>query len=361
MSSFFSRLSYSIGNEDWSTEEEGLKIEPSNRVLCITASGDRPLHILQHPCQEVVAVDANPVQNYLLDLKVAAMKKLDNPNYLAFMGISACSKRLHTLNLLNPHLSSLSAHYWRKHAKMVNKGILYQGDMENWVRRLTYLLRKWRKHEIQTLFSCQNLEQQKEFLEKGWNHKFWKRLFKIVLTPWLSRYLYIKDPGLYAHFDSSVSPGEVLYDRFMRFLHDHLAKENLLLSMVLLGEIHHEALPPYLTTQGIDLIRPRLDRLNVVTQDVISYLRSAPENHFDRFSMSDVASYLSYDSFVSLLNVIVHSAKPGARFCLRQFLSNHKIPNHLKHHFCQEPELERKLERKDRACVYHFNVGVIKK
>ena len=46
MTFFFSRLSYSFGNEDWRTEKRALGIRPHDQVLCITASGDRPLNLL---------------------------------------------------------------------------------------------------------------------------------------------------------------------------------------------------------------------------------------------------------------------------------------------------------------------------
>ena len=73
MAKFFKRLSYSIGNEDWETEREALSIQADDKVLCITASGDRPLNLLMNECREIVSIDANPVQNYLLELKIMIM------------------------------------------------------------------------------------------------------------------------------------------------------------------------------------------------------------------------------------------------------------------------------------------------
>lgn len=45
---FFSHLSYSFGNEDHSVERRALNCKKADRVLCITASGDLPLHLLLH-------------------------------------------------------------------------------------------------------------------------------------------------------------------------------------------------------------------------------------------------------------------------------------------------------------------------
>ncbi len=38
---FFKQLCYTFGNEDWITEKDALRINPSDRVLCITAVIDR--------------------------------------------------------------------------------------------------------------------------------------------------------------------------------------------------------------------------------------------------------------------------------------------------------------------------------
>ena len=93
MASFFHRISYSFGNEDWRTEEKALAIEPGDRVVAVTASGDRPLHCLLGDPREVVAVDANANQNHVLRLKIAEMRQLDYERYVAFLGARPCKHR----------------------------------------------------------------------------------------------------------------------------------------------------------------------------------------------------------------------------------------------------------------------------
>ena len=51
---------------------------------------------------------------------------------------------------------------------------------------------------------------------------------------------------------------------------------------------------------------------------MISYLERAPDNSFDRFSMSDVASYIPYEAFERMITSLVRVAKPGSRFCIRK-------------------------------------------
>ena len=127
MAGYFSRLSYSFGNEDWSTEAKALQVRPGDRVACITASGDRPLHILLHDCAEVVAIDANPAQNHLLNLKVAALGQLSYEEYLAFLGALPHPERLAVLHRLNPLLPPEARHFWNSNSDMIKKGVLFQG------------------------------------------------------------------------------------------------------------------------------------------------------------------------------------------------------------------------------------------
>lgn len=65
---FYQHLNFSIGNEDWHVEKQGLRIAPGDRAICVTASGDRALHLLMTPCESIVAIDMNQIQNFLLEL-----------------------------------------------------------------------------------------------------------------------------------------------------------------------------------------------------------------------------------------------------------------------------------------------------
>lgn len=359
MASFFSLLRYSFGNEDWRTEQAALDIQPQDQVLCITASGDRPLNLLSRECQKIVCIDANHVQNHLLQLKAAAMTLLEYPEYLSFLGAVSGERRKETLQLLLPYMDPQAAQFWVKHEKMVHKGILYQGSVE----RLTNVIAKFftimRGKKVKRLFEMNDLDEQKKFLREEWDSILWRKIFNIILNPLVTRF-FIKDPGL-ANVGSDIKAGSYIYDRIHASLERELAKKNSLLSLILTGRVAQEAFSPYLTEMGIQAIKTRLSSLEIRTTDVIDYLDSLSGPTFDVFSLSDVASYMSYPNFIRLLKNIVKTAKPGARFCLRQFLSSYEIPANLQPYFVRNKSLERRLERQDTCFVYRFLVGTIDK
>src|SRR5690606_21683262 len=97
-------------------------------------SGDRPLHLLMTRCVEITSLDMNPVQNYLLNLKLAAISQLDYEKYIAFLGCKETPHRKAIFSEIKPYLSKEAAAYWCNHEKMIQKGIIYQGRVE----RLTH-------------------------------------------------------------------------------------------------------------------------------------------------------------------------------------------------------------------------------
>lgn len=360
MSAFYSRLSYSFGNEDWSTEQKALQVKPDSRILCITASGDRPLHLLMEECNQIICVDANPIQNYLLKLKAEAMRYLDTPAYLGFLGAKEANDRFETFKAFSPYLDDETREFWQENHKMINRGILYQGAAEKRTKQAGFLYRLFRGNEIRRLFQMETLEEQRKFLATEWNHTVWRTGFKLALNPIFSKWI-LRDPGLFSNVDPNFKAADYLYDRMIDSLNRQLAKTNYVLAWILLGKVAPEALPPYLTEEGAQKIRKQISKIDVQTANVITYLESVPENSFDRFSLSDVASYMDQQSFLRLLKAMYRSAKPDARFCMRQFMSRYKVPDGLKPYFQTEPTLEKALEDEDKAFVYHFTVGKILK
>lgn len=357
MKTFLKRLNYTFGNEDWESEQKALQITPENRIVCITASGDRPLNLLVNPCKEVIAVDMNPLQNHLLHLKSSAMRSLDFETYLSFLGATTAKNRFESLNLVLNELTSESFEFWEKNKKWIGKGILYQGRLESVTRFFAFFLNTKKNKQ---LFQFNNLEEQKEFVIKTWDSPVLRKAFEWILSLRISRYM-INDPSLYAHLAPGTNLGIYFYERILNLLKVRLAKESILLSLLFQGYVEPEGFPPYLNKNGFDAIRKRLPSLHVYTEDVIHYLKRQPSNSIDRFSLSDIASYMPQETFHALIEEVFRTAAPSARFCIRQISTHHQLPIHLKENFLRESHLEKELEIQDHCFVYRFMAGAIRK
>lgn len=355
---FYNRLNYSLGNEDWHVEEQALNVQNNDRVLCVTASGDRPLHLLMTPCAEIVSVDMNHIQNFLLELKMIALYCLDYEKYLAFLGCNQSNKRIFIFNSIKSHLSKDALDYWTKNLSIIDKGIIYQGRVERFTYIASRFLNLIKHKQIKTLFSFHDLESQKEFIAKKWNKSVWKAIFNICLNPRFMK-LIINDPGVISYIEPSIKPGKYIYDRMLYYLNHNLARKSALLQLILTGKILPEAYFPYLTFEGYNKIRRNISRLTYKTTNIIEYINNESIGKFDCFSMSDIASYMPQESFNQLLKGINHAANPNARFCIRKLMCSHIIPEDLQNYFKRNHHLEEKLEREESNFVYRFIVGEV--
>jgi S-adenosylmethionine-diacylglycerol 3-amino-3-carboxypropyl transferase len=357
---FYSRLSYSFGNEDPNVERKALMIKPKDRVLCITASGDRPLHLLLDECEEVVAIDLNETQNHLLALKTLAMKHFDFENYILFLGAYKDRDRISKLHQLLPHFNDKESHFWNNHRHLVSKGVLYQGSLEKMLSLFGSTLKVFRGKKIKQLFSIEDLDEQRKFVKEKWNTLLWRKAFDLLFNSPIMRFA-LKDPGLFAFLGTSISPGTYLYNRMNHSLQTNLANENALLSLILRGRVEPKAFPPYLTEEGVNVIKPRLSKLKWHSENIITYLESSPDNHFDAYSLSDIASYMDHKSFNRLLAAVHRTARPVARFSIRQFMSDHPIAESVQPFFARDTKLEANLEAEERCFFYRFMAGTIRK
>ena len=104
---------YAFTWEDSRVDSRLLKITSEDVILAITSAGDNILsYALERP-KRIHAVDLNPTQNHLLELKVAAFRGLEYADMWKIFG-EGKHENFHDLLLqrLSPHLSSQAFDYW---------------------------------------------------------------------------------------------------------------------------------------------------------------------------------------------------------------------------------------------------------
>lgn len=357
---FSGRISYSACNEDSHSELDALRIDPSKRVLCITAGGGRVLNLLVARPKEIVAVDVNPTQNYLLELKIAAMRALDYEPYLAFLGVRPSHNRLEVYETFRSSLSPAAQGYFESHPKLVARGALYQGSLERFlvhVARISHLVRPfW----IRRLFRCVDVAEQRRFLE-GWDNRLWRFVVETLSRRSLLE-LFSRDPGFWRFVPPEVPLHRRIFDRIHRYLSNHLARESHLLQLVFFARyIYEPAMPIYLQPESFAQVRAALGttRITQVTAPVTRVLADAGDRSFDAYSIADVSSYLSEGDFGGLMDEILRTARPGARLCSRGIFVHRPLPPEHVTAIHREPDLEQRLGFDDLAMVHAFLVGTL--
>lgn len=348
---------YTSVNEDWRTEAAALALGPADSVLCVTGSGARPLDLLALSPRRVVAVDVDPAQSALLELKVAATRTLPFEAYARFLGLrpAPARERLATFERLVPLLSGEATRLLGGHRRGVARGLLYGGRWERFFRAIGRVSRLLRPGLVPRLFSFDDISEQRFFVAESWDTPFGRFLTAAALSRPVTRLL-LHDPAFTR--GHGVPAGRFVADRMTAHLGRVLAKESFMASLVLRGVLPEADLPPHLTPEGFATIREHLDRLEIVTSDVVAFLHpgGAPER-FDAFSLSDVPSYLTADSLARLLEGVARRAAPGARFCIRLFLVRPPLPEPFPSRLVRNADLERRLVEEDHAFAYDFVAG----
>src|SRR5439155_12209447 len=106
-------LIYNTCWEDPALDRVALTLGPSDRLMVITSAGCNALDYLLAGAGEVNAVDVNPIQNALLELKRAAILGLDHDSFFELFGQGSSPRaRQMYADALRQRLSPRSRAYW---------------------------------------------------------------------------------------------------------------------------------------------------------------------------------------------------------------------------------------------------------
>ncbi|NIO49338.1 MAG: DUF3419 family protein [Candidatus Aminicenantes bacterium] len=356
---FNQKINYSSSNEDTLSELKALKINKDDVVLTITGSGARALDLLIAQPKKVISIDINPLQNYLLELKIAAIKHLSYEKYLKFLGLRESIHRIFLYHQIRSGLSPQARDFWDGQLKMIKRGILYQGRWERYFKMLSIVVKIFRRKKIKKLFTLTDIENQRKFCEKHWNTKGWKFFLNFVCHRFFWKFFF-KDPGFYQYVPKNFPVGDYIYNSISNTLETYLAKENHFLSILILNKFTNEkALPIYLMEKNYPLLKENISRVEIVTDSLQHYLANLPEKSINKFSLSDISSFTSKEEYLSILESCIRVSVSRGLFCLRHFLVKRDFPDALKKKIRLFHSLKEKLARTDLSFAFTFTVGQI--
>jgi betaine lipid synthase len=178
---------YAFTWEDARVDSRLLKITSDDVILAITSAGDNILsYCLERP-KKIHAVDLNPAQNHLLELKVAAFRSLSYEDVWKLFGEGKhedFSKLL--LENMSPHLSSQAFDYWLhvgpstfRHS---SKGLYFTGGSRHALKLVSWLGSLLGiRNDMRRLCETQTLNEQREI----WT----KRVRRVLLSQLLAYFV----------------------------------------------------------------------------------------------------------------------------------------------------------------------------
>jgi S-adenosylmethionine-diacylglycerol 3-amino-3-carboxypropyl transferase len=349
------RLFFAQVREDPLLEIEALGPLPGARVVVVSSGGCTALSLLAAGAGEVTAVDLNSAQNNLVELKAAALRRLTMPEIMSFFGVARGTpdRRARTYTTIRPFLGERAAAYWDAHQSMLGRGALACGVTEQFIGVVARVVKLFihAPGVVDRLLSLGSLEEQRDFFERRWNSRRWRMLFPLLLNRWTFNRAYepeffrqVENPSFAAHFRGLLAHA----------LCDVPVRSNYFLHQILRGTYPtrvQNGVPPYLERTGQEVLRASLDSLKLVDGGYAEYLASCPESSVDALAISNICEWLDAGGVDQLFEQVVRVAKPGARFCFRNFVGHTEIPPRFRDFVIENVDAGRAAILRDRSCL----------
>lgn len=321
------RLQFAQVREDPAVEIEALRVGGGETAVVVGSGGCTALSLLAAGAGRVVAVDVNPAQNHLLELKAAAVTCLPREDAVRFLGgwPMAAAARLRIYAGLRGMLSPTARDWWDGEPEAVGVGAIEAGATERYLRLMATLLRRLvhPAGRIERLLACGSIAEQRAFYRAEWDNRRWRALFALLASRRALQRVY--RPAFFRHAGSAR-----FSDHFRARLEHTLTTlpvaTNYFLHQVLTGRYPADpaALPPYLA--DTDWTAGMADRLVIVDGGYTAWLRTLPAASVDALALSNICEWLPPADVDALFAEVARVARPGARVVVRNFVGWTEVP-----------------------------------
>ncbi len=321
-------LVYNTCWEDPRLDRVALEFGPDDNVMVITSAGCNALDYTLAGPNHVHAVDMNPRQNALLDLKCSAIRSLEYEEFFQMFGQGRLPgvKEVYRQKL-REQMPTWSQDFWDKKIKWFDnrrKSFYYRGTSGAIARMIkSYTDRVIRvRPQLDLLLDAESLEQQQEIYEKYLKEKFWSGLMKFTLNRDTTMSMLGVPKAQRRQIETQYEGGLV------KFIQDCMEsvfaklpiKDNYFWRVYLNGEYTPNCCPEYLKPHNFQRLKDGMvDRVSTHTDSVQGFLEKH-DGAISRFILLDHMDWLS-DKFFPLLEsewqAIVDCAAPKARLIWR--------------------------------------------
>lgn len=308
----FDLIRYANVWEDAGVLREALRPAPGRRMLSIASAGDNSFALLAGGA-EVVAADLSPVQIALVDLKRAAIRRLNAADCAAFLGFRRSeTDRRQVYEQLERDLGTRSRDFWRERLDDVADGLAHHGKFEGYFAlfREKVLPLIHRRKTVLDLLEPRDRAGREAFYETTWDNLRWRLVFRLFFSRFVMGRLG-RDPEFFRYVEGSVAERILGRTRYaLTVLPTH---ENPYLEYILTGNFGR-ALPLYLRPEIYPEVQRNLDRLVLFEGPIDEAAKAHRSEGFDGFNLSDIFEYLDEPTSIEVYGRLLETARLGARF-----------------------------------------------
>lgn len=323
-------LVYNTCWEDPRLDRQALDLGPEDNLLVITSAGCNALDYALTGPNHVFAVDLNPRQNALLELKLAGIRNLDFQSFFALFGRGRLPGAADVYRQkLREQLSPFAQHYWDRRigffdSSRPNKSFYFRGTCGAFARALNFYvdrvarIRPW----VEEILEAESVERQRSIYEDHLRERFWRGPVRFAMRRDAVLSLVGVPRAQRKQVDSQYRGG------IGRFVEDCVEavfaqlplSDNYFWRVYLTGQYSPECCPQYLKEHNFLQLKSGLvDRISVHTDSVQGFLEQH-EGTISRFVLLDHMDWLAHEYYPLLeaeWQAIVDRAAPNARLIWR--------------------------------------------
>lgn len=323
-------LVYNTCWEDPRLDRVALDLGPDDEVMVITSAGCNALDYTLCNPKRVHAVDMNPRQNALLELKVAAIRKLDYNQFFAMFGRGRLPEYQSVYwKELRPELSLTARNYWDRYIRFFagtgwRKSFYFHGTSGMLARVVnTYIDRVAKvRPAINQILAATTIEQQKAIYDQYLGHAFWNRFIRWTVGRDTTLSFLGVPRAQREHLDRTYKGG------ITQFIEDCIEtvftrlplKDNYFWRVYLTGEYTPDCCPEYVKKENFEKLKAgQINKLRIHTASVLDCLRRE-RPQISRYVLLDHMDWLSSTHFPILeqeWQAIVDQSAPHTRILWR--------------------------------------------
>ncbi len=321
-------LVYNTCWEDPRLDRVALDLGPEDNVVVITSAGCNALDYLLNSPNHVYAVDMNPRQNALLDLKIAAIKNLQYDDFFQMFGRGKLPgiKQIYQ-DQLRSDLPARSQIFWDRKIKWFDhrkRSFYFRGTAGTFARYMKVYTDKVIKirPQLDAMINSDNIETQQEIYKNKLYEKFWTGLVKFTMNRDTILSMLGIPKAQRRQLENYYEGGIVKYmqDCVKGVFHDLPLKENYFWRLYMDGGYSPDCCPEYLRAENFEKLRGGLvDHISTHTDSIQNFLEKH-DGTISRFVLLDHMDWLC-DHFFPLLEsewqAIIDTAAPNTRLLWR--------------------------------------------
>jgi len=365
-------LVYNTCWEDPAVDRIALDLRPDDTLLVITSAGCNVLDYALAGPRRIHAVDANPRQTALLELKLSGIRRLAFDDFFALFGsgVHDCFREVYH-DSLRADLSPFAQQFWddRLHWFSRRQGSFYFQGLSGTVARAFHTYLKVRPRlaaSVGELFQAGSLEDQRTIYDTRVQPLMWGPGMNWTLSRQLTMSMlgvpYAQRRQVQAQHHRGVAG-------FIREAVEYVFRElpvwtNYFWTVYINGHYTQSCCPEYLKRDNFQALKAGLAaRVEPQTCTVTAFLQSTPER-ISKFVLLDHMDWMSSyypEALAEEWTAILDRAAPGARVIFR---SAHAAPAYLdlielgeqrtrlRERLVFHDAMARDLQRQDRVHTY---------